>query len=116
MGDAAGNTYTLNITQLGVGPSTVTLLFTCTASGAVNPNPNTVNVPSTIVLGVTSINNASAALSVGAAQESDGAYRLRIAKSFAISGQGRVNSLEAALLNIPGITFALVVNNNTANT
>lgn len=114
--DNAGNQWNLVTTQLGVGPSTVVATFQSATIGATLTVPNTITVPITIVLGVQSINNPTAALSIGINQESDAALRIRRLQSVSISSQGYLAGLLAALENINGITSAFVYENNTNTT
>jgi len=111
--DEAGNQYQLQTTQLGLSPGSSTLIFSAVTPGAITPVPNTITVPVSIVLGVTSVNNPTNALTIGLNEESDAALRIRISQSVALSGQGFYNSLLAALLNIPGVTYATIIENNT---
>lgn len=114
--DASGIQYQLSETELGVGPGTVSYIFVAATPGALTPAPNTIIVPVTIVLGVTSINNPSAPLSIGDNQESDAAFKVRRARSVALSSQGYYDGLIAALLNIPGVTYAYVEENSSGTT
>lgn len=114
--DVSGNQYQLAETHLGFGPVTADLLFIAATAGAITPTPNTINIPVSIVLGVSSINNPSAALSIGVNQESDAAFRIRRAKSVALPNQGYLNGLYAALANTTGVTFAFIEENNTGST
>jgi uncharacterized phage protein gp47/JayE len=109
--DGAGIQYQLATTQLGIGPGTSSLLFVAATPGALSPTPNTITIPVSIVLGVTSINNPSAALSIGEDEESDADLRVRRAQSVSLSSQGYYNGLLAALLNVNGVTYAFIAEN-----
>lgn len=114
--DAAGNQYQLVTTQLGLAAGTSSLLFRAAAPGATAPIPNTITVPVTIILGVTSINNPSVATFVGQNEETDAALRLRRQQSVSLSSQGYLAGLLAALKNITGVTYAVVYENNSGTT
>ena len=114
--DNAGNQWNLINTQLGVGPSTSTgLIFAFQAAipGVVLTTPNTINVPVTIVLGVSSINNPTVATSIGINEETDAALRVRRLQSVSNASQGYLYGLLGTLENINGVTN--VINNMTIN-
>jgi hypothetical protein len=56
---------------------------------------------------------AALAPNIGLNQETDSAFRIRRQCSVSLSAQGVNNSLRAALLNIPNITYAEVYENDT---
>lgn len=115
--DNAGNQWQLQVTQLGVS-GTQTYSFQAAVQGAVQASPNTVTVPVTVILGVVSINNASAPSTVGQNSETDAALRVRRLQSVSLASQGYYAGLLAALENITGVTSAFVYENLTgvANT
>lgn len=114
--DNAGNQFQLQQTQNISGPGTYVFSFQASVPGAILTVPNTITVPVTIVLGVTSINNPTAASSVGLNEESDAQLRIRRQKSVSLASQGFLAGLLAALENINGITSAFVYENNTGST
>lgn len=116
--DASGNQYQLQITQLGFNPGGggAALAFQAANPGALSPTPNTITVPVTVVLGVTSINNPTAATSIGLNEETDAALRVRRQQSVSLSSQGYLKGLLAALLNISGVTAAFVYENTSGTT
>lgn len=114
--DNAGNQYELQTTQLGLTTGTHSLLFQAASPGAITPLPNTITVPVTIVLGVTSVNNPAAATVVGLNEETDAALRIRRQKSVSLASQGYLAGLLAALENIPGVSFAAVYENTSGTT
>lgn len=114
--DSAGNQWQLITTQLGVGPGTVVYSFQASTPGAVLTTPNTIVVPVTIVLGVTSVNNPSAQTNVGLNEETDAALRLRRQQSVSIVSQGYYAGLLAAIENIQGVSSAFIFENNTNGT
>lgn len=116
--DAAGNLYQLQVTQLGFNPGGggTALAFQAAKPGALTPTPNTITVPVTIILGVASINNPTAATSIGLNEETDAALRVRRQQSVSLASQGYLAGLLAALLNLPGMVAAFVYENVTGAT
>lgn len=113
--DNAGNQWELQTTQLGVS-GTVVYAFQAVNPGALTTTPNTITVPVTIVLGVTSINNPTTYTTLGLNEESDSALKIRRQISVSLPSQGYLAGLRAALLNIPGVTYASVLENDTSIT
>lgn len=113
--DSSGNQFQLQTTQLGFNPGAggSALSFQAVIPGAVNPTPNTINVPVTIVLGVTFVNNPTAPTAVGINEESDAALKIRRQQSVTLASQGYLSGLLAALENIPGMASAFVYENTT---
>lgn len=111
--DNAGNRWELIETEEGLAAGTHVLAFRAAEPGAQLTIPNTINVPVTIVLGVTSVNNPTAATTVGINEESDPVLRIRRQKSVSLASQGYRAGLLAALQNINGITSAEVYENTT---
>lgn len=114
--DSSGNQYQLQTTQNPAMAGTFIYSFVAATPGALNPTQNTITVPVTIVLGVTSVNNPTSATSVGVNEESDAALKVRRQKSVAVSSQGFFNGLYAAIANVPGVTFLNIVENDTNGT
>jgi hypothetical protein len=77
--------------------------------------PNTITTQVTVVLGVTSVNNPTAASVTGVTAESDQNLRVRRQASTAISSQGYFDALYAALNNINGVQ-ANIYENDTGFT
>lgn len=113
--DAAGNDWQLQTTQLGTGPGSVVFAFQSANPGAISTIPNTITIPVTIVLGVTSINNPTTYSSLGVNEETDAALKIRRQKSVALPSQGYYNGLLAALENISGVTTAIIHENDTGS-
>ena len=114
--DNAGNQWELQTTQLGVGPGTVVFAFQSATPGALTTIPNTITIPITIVLGISSINNPTTYTTLGVNEESDAALKVRRQISVSLPSQGYLAGLLAALENIPGVTYASVEENNTGST
>ena len=110
--DAAGNRYFLVVTYPTGGAGTFSLQFRAENLGPVTPVANTITIISTLTLGVTSVNNpTTAGTEVGTNEESDYALRIRRSRSVALGSQGWVSGLYSALLDIVGVSSALVLEN-----
>jgi hypothetical protein len=114
--DSAGTQWQLVNTSVIGGAGANVLLFQAANPGQVLSIPNTITVPVTIVLGVTAINNPSSQINIGLNEESDAALRIRRQKSVSLGSQGYLAGLYAALLNVTGLSFAFVEENNTGST
>ena len=114
--DNAGTQWQLVTTVLSAPIGTYVYLFQAAIPGAVLSLANTINIPITIIIGVTSVNNPSANASTGINEETDVALKLRRSKSTSINSQGYNSSLYSTLLNLTGITDARVYENSTAST
>lgn len=110
--DNAGTQFILiDTTVLTAG--TNTLNFRAQQMGAVETTIDTINTQVTIVLGVTSVNNPSAPLSIGQDQETDAQLRLRRSQSVSINSSGYLNGLLAYVLGIEGVIDAALYENVT---
>ncbi|TDE17724.1 baseplate J/gp47 family protein [Dyadobacter psychrotolerans] len=108
--DDAGNKFILvDSTTLTVG--TTSLNFRAQQIGLVETTVGTITTQSTIVLGVTAVNNSSGALQVGQNEETDLELRIRREQSVALSASGYLNGLYGTILNIDGVTDAKVYEN-----
>lgn len=114
--DGSGNQWQLVTTQQGVVAGTNSFTFQAANPGAVLTIPNTIIVPVTIVLGVSSINNPTTYTTLGINEESDAVLKIRRQMSVSLSSQGYLQGLLAALENINGIVSAFVYENNTSLT
>jgi uncharacterized phage protein gp47/JayE len=90
----------------------ITVTATSATTGATAAAAGTLTQILTPTLGWQSVTNAAAAI-VGAPVETDAALRQRQAVSTAIAAQTPVNSILAAVANIPGVSNALVIQNAT---
>lgn len=110
--DNAGTQFILaDTTTLTAG--THSLNFRAKDLGAVNVTVGTITNPVTIVLGVTAINNPSAALEIGENQETDPQLKVRRQSSIANNAIGYIDGLRGSLLNVSGVSEAKVYLNNT---
>ena len=110
--DNAGNQYILENTATFTA-GTTTVNFRAQAIGQVLPTLNTINIPTTIVLGVTSVNNSLPPISVGENQETDAQFRVRRQQSVALGSVGYLNGLLGAVLDLTGVTDAKLYENIT---
>jgi hypothetical protein len=101
--DSSGTQWKLQTTQSPVGAGTYVYSFRAANPGATTTTPNTITIPSTIVLGVTSVNNPTIYTTLGINEESDQDLRIRRQTSVSISAQGYYASLLAALQNVSGV-------------
>jgi hypothetical protein len=113
--DNAGNQWRLQTTQNFSGPGTYVFSFQAANPGAVLTTINTITVPVSIVLGVTSINNPTTYTTLGINEETDAALKIRRQQSVSLASQGYLSGLLAALQNINGITSAFVYENTSAS-
>lgn len=110
--DNAGTQFILaDTTTLTAG--THSLNFRAKDLGAVNVTVGTITNPVTIVLGVTAINNPSAALEIGENQETDPQLKVRRQNSVANNSIGFLDGLRGSLLGVSGVSEAKVYLNNT---
>jgi hypothetical protein len=114
--DASGNQWQLVNTAVISSNGSYSLLFQAANPGAVLTVPNTITIPVTIQLGVVSVNNPTGSITTGIAEETDYALKIRRQQSTAISSQGYLAGLLAALLNINGVSSAFVYENITGTT
>lgn len=111
--DNEGNRWLLMVTQLGLAAGTHTLDFRAELPGEQLTIPNTITVPVTVVLGVTSVNNPNVYSTLGVNEETDAELKVRRNRSVALASQGYFQGLLAALENIDGMTSAYVYENVT---
>lgn len=110
--DGSGNQFILvDSATLTVGTSTHT--FRAQQIGNVNVPIDTIVNPVTIILGVTSVNNSSAAISIGQDEETDAQLRTRRQSSVAIASSGYLNGLLGTVLALTGVVAAAIHENVT---
>lgn len=110
--DDSGNEFIL-IDSVTLTAGTNTKNFRARQIGNVTTTVNTINNFVTIVLGVVSVDNPSGALSVGQDEETDAELRVRRQQSVAINSTGYLNGLLAAVLNLDGVSEAVLYENET---
>ena len=113
--DNEGNRFVMVNTQT-LSAGTTSVLFRSETLGKVVVLPDTITTPVTIVLGVLSVNNPTAASAIGTDEENDQDLRVRRRQSVAISSYGYLNGLQAALLRLSGVNDAKVYENYTSST
>lgn len=114
--DAAGNQFQLVSSHSFVGAGSASLLFQAATLGPVETVIGTITQIATTTLGVASVNNAAAALSVGISEETDAQLRIRRANSVSLPSRGYLEGLLGALLDTDGVTQAVVLENDTNTT
>lgn len=110
------NTYTVTLNVGETLPVTRPLRFRSQNYGAYVPALNTITNQVTIVIGVTSVTNAIAPTTLGENQETDAEFKIRRSMSTAVHGQNNLDAMQAALLNLEGVTNVYVHNNQTNST
>ncbi|MBV6819983.1 baseplate J/gp47 family protein [Rahnella sp. PD12R] len=88
---------------------------TCTTAGAESANPGTLTIIATPVPRILTVTNTAGA-SLGKAEESDNAFRVRRTESVALPGNNQVDNMKAALGNVTGVKQVLVHENPDSET
>jgi len=114
--DNLGNQFILLDSQTIAGAGTYNFSFRAKNLGAIQTIPNTITTPISIVLGITAINNPTAASSIGQNGELDSAFRLRRGQSVALGSVGYLGGLLGAVQNLKGIVNANLYENTTNTT
>lgn len=111
--DANGNQFQLVAQHAFGAAGSAALAFRAAELGAVTPTANTITNIVTVTLGVASVNNPTAATSIGETEESDFSLRIRRAKSVALPSKGYYQGLIAALTVTSGVTSINLLENTT---
>ena len=111
--DDSGTEFILLDTFNAPSAGVYNLTFRAKDLGSITTIPNTITNPVTVVLGVTNIDNSTGVLEVGVDGELDSQLRLRATRSTANRAKGFIDSLTGNLLNIDGVTDAVVYENFT---
>ena len=117
--DDTGNQFQLVTSYTFSGAGTASLSFKAATIGKVQTTLNTITTQTTVVLGVTAVNNPLSATTAGTDEETDVALKIRRAKSFKLAAVGPADSILAALLDAattPGVTDAYIVEDTAAHT
>jgi uncharacterized phage protein gp47/JayE len=109
--DNVGNKWLLQTTQNIVGAGTFSFNFRAQNPGQVTTIPNTITVPVTVVIGVTAVNNPTTYSTLGQNEESDATLRIRRQEAVQMPSQGFQVGSQAALGNVPNVTYAKVYEN-----
>lgn len=110
--DDAGNQFIL-VDSDTLTAGTHELNFRAKNIGQVETVIGTIQTAVTIVLGVTGVNNSSAALEIGQNEETDAQLRLRRQQSVALASTGYLNGLLGDVLALEGVTDAKLYENYT---
>lgn len=108
--DNAGTQFIL-IDTVTLIAGTYTLLFRAKNIGRVETIIGTITNPVTVVIGVTAINNPTAAVSIGQNEETDAQLRTRRSRSVSISSNGYLNGLLGLILSLDGVIDAKLYEN-----
>ena len=111
--DDAGTQWQLVTTEVIAVAGSQVLIFIAVETGATATIPNTITTPSTIVLGVVSVNNPTVYTTLGEDEETDVALKIRRQKATSISSIGFTEAMQAVLEDVDGITFAKIWENDT---
>lgn len=111
--DAEGNKWELTTTTVISGATTTVALFQAEFPGALTTIPNTITIPYTIVLGVSSVNNPTEQTVVGLNEETDAELKVRRQSSVSLSSQGYLAGLYAAIENVSGVEYVKIYENDT---
>jgi uncharacterized phage protein gp47/JayE len=115
--DEAGNQFQLVTSLVFASAGTQTVTFQAVTIGVVTTIANTITNIVTATLGITSVNNPSVASDIiGVNEESDAQLQIRHDQSFTLASTGMSDAMESLLRNIPGVTDAYVVENDTGAT
>lgn len=110
--DNNGNQFQLIETDI-LTAGTHALNFRALKIGNVLVLPDTITNPVTVIPGVTTINNPGAPYQQGQNQETDSQFRVRRQRSVSLPAQGVFNALLGATLDLPGVTDAILFENDT---
>jgi uncharacterized phage protein gp47/JayE len=116
--DAEGNKFLLKTTAIFEAPGTRSLAFRAEESGSVRVLPYTINTQVTITLGVVKVDNPpptppAIPTTIGVDEESDFDLRIRRARALSLPATGSVDGILSSILDVPGVTEAIVYENTT---
>ena len=113
--DAAGTQFVL-LATVSLTAGLTALPFRAVTLGAVTVATNTITSAVTAIAGVTAINNSSGVTAQGLDEESDAALRTRRMRSIGNFSVGFLDSIQGNILDIEGVTAAVVYENSTGVT
>ena len=111
--DDAGTEFYLLTSFSFVGAATESLTFRAAEIGDIEVQVNTITTAVTILAGITGINNPSGVLNEGEEEESDAKVKTRRRSSVALPALGYLDSIEAQLADLSGVSVARVYENDT---
>lgn len=113
--DDSGNVFYLLSSQTFEAGTTKDVLFRSAVQSNINPPIGTVINPLEIKIGVSSVSNEKAAISVGDFEEYDDDFEKRRAKSVSINGQNSTDNIASQLLSLPNVNDVFVYNHDFEN-
>lgn len=114
--DRNQNIFTLLSDEINLEIGTHTLTFQADEVGSINSALNSINIIETPIDGVVSVNNTVAPTSIGVNYETDDIFRRRIKSSYTINARGYIDSLNASLLAVDGVSDVMIFQNRTNTT
>lgn len=111
--DAQGNQYQLAVTYSFLTGSTQSLAFQAVNLGAVQSSLNTITSIVTVTAGISAVNNPATYTTLGIPEETDATLRIRRANSVALPSKGWLEGMYAGIIDVTGVTAALVLENYT---
>lgn len=112
VGDSAGNTWALPASVTIPSAGQISVTATCTTPGAIQAAIDTITTINTPTRGWSSVTNTADA-APGATVETDAALRLRQAESVALPALSPIEATLAAVKAVPGVTEAVIYENDT---
>jgi hypothetical protein len=109
------NQYYLQTSYTFTGAGTENLLFQAVNIGAITSSLNSITTIITVTLGITSVNNPSAASVTGINEETDQQFKIRRENSFMLQSICPADSILAAIMQVPAVTDAYVYENDTTS-
>lgn len=110
--DDAGTQFVL-IDTVTIAAGTHSLSFRAKDIGAVLVSIDSISTAVTAIAGVTAISNTAGVTVQGVDEESDAALRIRRKRSTSIASVSFLDSIEATVLDLDGVTAVLAEENNT---
>ena len=112
--DNAGTQFVL-VDSTTISTGLHALSFRASLLGAVQVTIGTITTPVTAIAGVTTIINSASITNQGVDEETDAALRVRRERSVSGPSQGYTDSIEAAILEVAGVT-ACICDENVGDT
>lgn len=112
--DAGTQWVLLNSATIAAGAHS--LSFRARDIGAVEATVGTITTPVTVIAGVVSVNNVSGVSTQGVDEETDTQLRIRRERSLSNVASGYLDAIEGNLLDVEGVTEAVVYENSTDTT
>lgn len=110
--DDAGTQFVL-LASVTISAGANTLSFRAKDIGAVEVTVGTITTPVTVIAGVVSVNNVSGVTTQGVDEETDVQLRIRRERSLSNVASGYLDAIEGNLLDVEGVTEAVVYENST---